>query len=468
MATKRKLTAGTLAKLGRRKLAELLIAEAAGNRRLKQTLNLAIAAEAGPEILGASLRKRLVTLAKSRAMLSNDTGGELIAELDGLRKIIVEAIGPRVPRLALELLWELIDLHPLVLESVDDSSGRVATLFRAACDDLGPLAERARMEPDALAATVFHKLTNNNYGIYDDLIMSLDMALGRKGKATLRGLLLQRRQQCLTQDKPAAIAGGRHDSALSCLSLALHDIAESEGDADAFIDSYQGCDLANPRFASEIALQLLRSGRAEEALIYLDRASPSTENQHFGQTEWTDARIATLDALQRIDEAQALRLAFFEAQLSPSHLRAYLDRLPDFDDVEAENQALNVVAQYPNVHAALAFLVGWPAYERAARLVYLRIKEIDGDCYELLDPAAVALEGKYPLAAVLLRRALIEVTLRKGRATRYKHAARHVRGISGLNGRIQDYGGFETHREFMARLLKTHPRKMGFWSLSRD
>jgi len=468
MATKPKLTIETLTKLSRRKLADLLITEAAGNRRLKQTLNLAIAAEAGLAVLGASLRKRLATLARSRSMLSYDKGRELTAELEGLRTTIVETVGPQDSGLAFELLWKLIDLHPLVLESVDDSSGRVGTVFRAACDDLGPLAQGAGMEPEALAATVFHKVTNNSYGIYDGLIMSLDMALGRKGRATLRGLLLQRRQQYLTQDKPAAIAGGRYDPTLSCLSLALRDIAESEGDADAFIDSYQVRDLANPRFASEIALQLLRSGRAEEALIYLDRASPSTENRHFGQAEWTDARIAVLDALQRTNEAQALRLAFFEAQMSPSHLRAYLDRLPDFDDVEAENRALDVVAQHRNVHAALAFLVGWPAYERAARLVYLRINEIDGDRYELLDPAAVALEGKYPLAAVLLRRALIEVTLRKGRATRYKHAARHVREIDSLNGRIKDYGGFEAHREFMARLLKTHPRKMGFWPLLRD
>jgi hypothetical protein len=468
MVAKRKLTIETLTRLGRRKLAELLIAEAAGNRRLKQALNLAIAAEAGPEVLGASLRKRLATLSKSRSMLSYDKGRELIAELDGLRTTIVETIGPQDARLAFELLWELIDLHPSILESVDDSSGRVGTVFRTACDDLGPLAQRAGMEPDALAVTVFHKVTNNSYGIYDGLIMSLDMALGRKGRAALRGLLLQRRQQYLTQDKRVAIAAGRHDFTMSCLSLALRDIAESEGDADAFIDTYQGRDLANPRFASEIALQLLRSGRAEEALVYLDRAAPSAENRHFGQTEWTDARIAVLDALQRVDEAQALRLAFFQAQLSPSHLRAYLDQLPDFDDVEAETQALDVVAQHPNFHAALAFLVGWPAYERAAQLVYSRIEEIDGDRYELLDPAAVALEGKYPLAAVLLRRALIEVTLQKGRATRYKHAARHVREIVSLNAQLKNYADFETHDQFMARLLRAHPRKTGFWPLLRD
>jgi hypothetical protein len=314
------------------------------------------------------------------------------------------------------------------------------------------LAERANVDPNGLAAIVFQKITSNHYGIYDGLIRNFDAALGQKGRAKLRALLLARRQQYLTKHKSAAIAAGHYDFTLSCLSIALRDIAEVEGDPDAFIDSYQGRDLTNPLFASEIAMQLLRAGRAEDALGFLDRAQPSEQNRHFGHDRWTDARIAALDTLHRTEEAQTLRLAFFQAHLSLSHLRGYLRRLPDFEDFEAEQRALDHVGEQANVHAALAFLVEWPAHERAARLVLLRKKEIDGDRYELLDPAASTLEGKYPLAAVLLRRALIEVTLNKGRATRYKHAARHVREIDSLNSQIQDYEKFETHEQFMERL----------------
>jgi hypothetical protein len=465
MATTRKITLEALTKLGARKLAELLLAEAAGNRQLKQALNLAISAKQGPIALGESLRKRLLTLANSSSMLSYERGRETIAELDHLRTTITETVGDKDPGLALELLWRFLELHPSIFERIDDSSGRVGSVFRAACDDLGPLAERAQVQPLALAATAFEKVTNNGYGIYDGLVMSLAAALGKEGRAKLRTLLLQRRDEYLTE---ATIAAGRFDFTLSGLSLAMRDIADCEGDADAFIDTYQGRDLTNPRSASEIALRLVRAGRAEEALSYLDRAPPSIENRHFGQVEWTNARIATLDAVQRTDEAQSLRMAIFQVQLSAAHLRAYLDRLPDFEDIEAEDRALGVVIEHPNVLAALAFLVEWPAHERAAQLVHSRIKEIDGDRYELLDPAAAALEGKHPLAAVLLRRALIEVALQKGRATRYKHAARHVHEIDSLNAQIKDYAGFETHDQFMARLLKTHPRKTGFWPLLRD
>jgi hypothetical protein len=435
---------------------------------LKQAIDLAISAKEGPAVLAANIRKRLAGLVKSRSMPSYERGREIIIELDGLRTMVVEIIGVENPRLAFELLWELIELHPSILELIDDSSGHVGDVFTTACDDLGPLAERASVDPDALAALVFQKVTNNPYGIYDGLIRNLDAALGREGRAKLRGLLLQRRQQYLTDDKVAANAAGHYDFTLSGLSLALRDIAEIESDTDAFIDTYQGRDLTNPHFASEIALQLLRAGRAEEALSYLDRAQPSEQNRHFGQLKWTDARIAALDAVKRTDEAQALRLAFFQVHLSLSHLRAYLRRLPDFEDFEAEERALDHVGGHANVHAALSFLVEWPAPERAAQLVLSRNKEIDGDRYELLDPAASLIEGKYPLAAVLLRRALIEVTLRKGRATRYKHAARHVREIDSLNSQIRDYENFETHDQFMERLRKTHPRKTGFWPLLRD
>ena len=76
--------------------------------------------------------------------------------------------------------------------------------------------------------TVFTKITNNHYGIYDGLISNFAVALGQKGRATLRGLLLQRRQQYLTSDKAAAIAAGRYDPTLGGLSLALRDIARSK------------------------------------------------------------------------------------------------------------------------------------------------------------------------------------------------------------------------------------------------
>ena len=90
--------------------------------------------------------------------------------------------------------------------------------------------------------------------------------------------------------------------------------------------------------------------------------------------------------------------------------------------------------------------------------------EIDGNLYFVLDPAAKALEGKHPLAAVLLRRAMIEDTLEGAKATRYGHAARHLLECRGLEAGIGERGRVETHEAFVARLRARHGRKDGFWS----
>jgi hypothetical protein len=468
MAARAKLTVESLTKLGAKRLAEILIDEAGRNRQLKQVVQMALAAETGSAELAHQVRKRVATLARSEAFVSSEKAKELRIELEQLKVAIVDTIGTRNPKVAAELLWQFLDLHASIFGRLDDSSGRVGALFRDACADLGALLKPAKAKPAELAPLVLRRITDNGYGIYDGLVFALSDALGREGRRELRALLEQRRREHMVSEKRAAVRPGHFDNTLNGLLGALRDIADCENDADAFIETYEGFDLTNPAYATEIALRLLRAGRAKEALGFLDRGAPAERNRHFKKIEWSDARIAALDALGRKDEAQALRLSLFERHLSARHLKAYLKQLKDFDDVEAESAALDRVERAGNVHAALAFLISWPALDRAARLVDTRIGEIDGDLYELLDPAASALEGKHPLASVLLRRRLIDVTLQKAKSTRYRHAVRHVREIESQQSDLADYGRHESHADFMARLRREHPRKSGFWSLMAE
>jgi hypothetical protein len=179
---------------------------------------------------------------------------------------------------------------------------------------------------------------------------------------------------------------------------------------------------------------------------------------------WEGVYIEALDATGQGEEAQRLRWSAFEDRLSSIQLRAYLKRLPDFEDVEAEERAMKHALGFGSFAAALDFLRGWPDQVRAARLVLTRASEIDGNMYYLLDPAAQLIEHKHPLAATLLRRAMIEDTLDGAKSTRYKHAARHLLECSSFARGIQDVGAFETHEMFVGRLRAKHGRKTGFWA----
>lgn len=106
------------------------------------------------------------------------------------------------------------------------------------------------------------------------------------------------------------------------------------------------------------------------------------------------------------------------------------------------------VLAFGDVHQALAFLVAWPDLRRASELVLGRARELNGDLYELLSPAAEALVARHPLAATVVRRAMIDFTLGTARSSRYKHAARHLCQCRVEAARIEDFGAVPNHSTY--------------------
>ncbi|MEO6716308.1 MAG: DUF6880 family protein, partial [Novosphingobium sp.] len=180
--------------------------------------------------------------------------------------------------------------------------------------------------------------------------------------------------------------------------------------------------------------------------------------------DWERVRIDVLEELGRSNDAQAERWAIFERDLNADYLRAYLKRLPDFDDEEAEARAIGHARGYAGFHQAVAFLVNWPAHDAAAALILDRHSELDGDHYWLLTPAADALDQRHPLAAMLMLRAMIGFALDKARSKRYGHAARHLKTCDYLAKRIDDSGIHPDHDAWVADLRLRHGRKAAFWS----
>jgi hypothetical protein len=216
-----------------------------------------------------------------------------------------------------------------------------------------------------------------------------------------------------------------------------------------------------PQIAAEIAARLLAAGRAEDALGFIERAE--VDSDRWVPREWQDTRLEVLEALDRKEEAQAFRWSCFESTLNSEYLRDFLKRLPDFEDIDAEERAMDHAAARLRVTPALGFFLDWPSPDRAARLLIDCHAEINGDHYEFLVPAAEILSERHPLAATLALRAMIDFTLSKARSKRYGYAAGHLAECAALAVRIEDYGTFESHATYVARLKLEHGRKSGFW-----
>ena len=478
MATKRTLNAANLEVLGAQRLAEMLVGIASGNRAARRRLRLELAEAEGPEALADEIRERLATIGRSCAFLDWRKRRELAVDLEIHRETIAGRVAEVDAAEALELMWRLTELANPTRERCEDHEGKVIAVFRAAVADLGRIASAAGADPLRLADRAFEAATRNRYGQYNDLIAVLAPALGEEGLERLKWRTVE------FGSEPMAQRSGRNRSPAERVSSGtadedriaeyerrhivqsiLRDVADAEGDVDAYVAQHDAETRKVRPVAARVARRLLKAGRAEEALAALDEVGIDHGGWPSRDFDWEDARIDALEALGRSDEAQRVRWGCFERSLSAPHLRAYLRRLPDFDDMEAEGKALDHVPGFRDGSEALSFLVSWPALSRASRLVFERLEDIDGADDEMLAPAADALSADHPLAAAMVLRAMIESILSRGWPKYYKRAARCMLDCAGLSSRITDYGVHESHEAFEARLRRDHGRKESFWSL---
>ncbi|MBY5350163.1 DUF6880 family protein [Rhizobium leguminosarum] len=476
MAAKTTLNAKNLESLGAQRLAELLIEISMGSAAHKRRLRMELAGNHGSAEVAREVRKRLSSIARARTVINWHKVKALKSDLETQRKTIAETLAAADPQEAFELMWQFLALANPIFERSSDSSGSLIESFHQACEDAAAIAASAKIASDVLADKVFKAVQDDGYGQYDKLIAAMAPALGKDGLDRLKALFVQWSKE--PKDKPAkgrreiigwGSAGPLYEDEIYgtqrdlMVRIALQEIADAEGDVDAYIAQHPEKMRRMPMTAADIANRLVSAGRAEEALAALNKVDAT--DQAGMPFEWQLARVETLEALGRREEAQTYRWTCFEQSLHDQHLRAFLKRLPDFDDLEAEEKAFAYAQAFPDVHQALTFFLNWPAPAEASKLVLRRKAELDGNLYELMPAAAEALAEKHPLAATILLRSVIDFALDSGRSSRYKHAARHLADCASLAPHINDFGDTRSHDVYVAELKGRHGKRHGFWSL---
>ncbi|WP_353228762.1 DUF6880 family protein [Novosphingobium sp.] len=476
MASEKTLNAKNLAALGAERLADLLLELATGDAAAKRRLRLELASRSGGSDVAAEIRKRLATIAKSRSFVDWRKIKPLAQDIEMQRAAIMDHVAPTNPVEAFDLLWRILTMAPSIYARCDDSNGVIGSVISLALADLGVVSVQARLAPATLADRVFQGVCANDHGQFDGLIALMAMPLGRDGLEILQARFSElaarpparprpdeRRLIGLGNSGPLSDDDGDAGNHARTIQSALTEIADALGDVDAYAACFSAEERTNPAIAARIAQRLLGADRAVEAMSALGTAEPRfRKGGHW--PDWQSVRIDTLDALGRSDDAQTERWAGFEQSLNADYLRAVIKRLPDFDDEEAEMRALAYVSAHPDFNQALAFLINWPAHDLAAKLVLARQGELDGNRYDVLTPAADALEQRHPFAATLMLRAMIDFSLIHARHKRYGHAARHLQTCEQLSKRIDDFGDRRDHAAYVAHLRRLHGRRSGFWN----
>ena len=463
MVSKTTLNAKNLEALGAERLAVLLMEISTGSAASKRRLRIELAGLQSSEDVIREIAKRLSAIDRSRSKIGWRQVKALKKDLEAQLKVITDTLAPQEPAEAFEVMWRFMDIAGSVLARTADTNGTLLTVFRIACLDIGTIAVKADFDPTMLSERVFRALHNNEYGQYDGLIPALNAALRRQGVDHLKSLFNAELQNLKTAaSSPRMTFTDRLEQRKNeaAAQTYLRQIADAQDDVDAFIATHSGTGTP-PLIAVEIASRLSAVGRWQEALNELEQAS-RTVGEPLPEA-WETIYADTLERLDRKEDAQTLRWQWFEQNLNQNHLRAFLKRLPDFDDMEAEENALSYVAAYADAHRALKFLLAWPDLRRAAYLLVTRQSELNGDDHELLSRAADTLKDSFPIASAIVLRTMIDFTLGRDRAARYKHAARQLAELETLSMQIADYGLIESHSTYVAKLSTRYRTKNRFW-----
>ncbi len=440
--SRKTVTAANLAALGVERLAAILVEAAEDEASLKRRLRMELAAEVGADHLAAEVAKNLAAIQGRRSRVHWRKYKAFVRNLDVQRLMIVGTLGELDPGLSLDFLWRFLALPDDVFRQVDDARGQVELVFRAAVADLGAMVERAKPDNAALAERVVTALEDDDQQVLGDLAAAVVPVLDEVGVAALRARLQVAFQG---RSKPPPV-----------LRAAIQLVADAQGDVDGYIATVSSAETRQPRAGAEIARRLLAAGRVDEALAALARSAPPATGRTLlpGVHDWEEVFLEALEAGGQGELAQELRWAAFEKRLATDRLRAFLKRLPDFDDVEAEDRALAHAKGFPNFTDALRFFTEWSARANAAELTLSRADEIEAGRVEVLEPAVRLLEARHPLAATVLLRVMVADTLRLARTDRYKDAQLQLAEIASLAVHIGDWSRFEPHQDFIARMMQ--------------
>lgn len=477
MARKPLLNPDVLEALGAEKLAHLVLDEAGRNAPFRKIVNAALAAAKGPEAVARQIDRRLSALEKAKAFIDWQKERTFRQDLDATVRTIVGELGSASPALGLDRLLRFIATHDRVFQRVDDSSGRIGAIYQDAAAASFGLAEA--MSEDELRALPDHMLplvAGDHHGFGVGASMAIIPHLPEDALEAFDRLLADELDSL--KGRPVERSWQR-DHTRNTLIGVRQAIAEARGDLDHLI-TLEEAKPPSLQNTFGMAERLLDAGRASEALEWVRRegrrsvanldAAGLADGSDIRSSEAVPRRLLEariLDKLGQAAEAQELRWAAFAESLSSEALHEHLRHLPDFEEFDVLDQAFAHVGAARDRYRALAFFLGWPRLDLAAKLVVAHARDWDGRNYEILASAAGALTEHHPLAATILFRSLLLDILERARSNAYGHAARYLEQLDTLAPFIAaddlKAARLDVHASFRSKLAKSHGRKSAFW-----
>jgi hypothetical protein len=272
---KKTLNAENLEQLGAGRLAALVMDLVQGSAALQRRARMELSAAQGPKEVAADLRKRFASLRRSTSYVDWRKQKAFVKDLTGLVAMIETSVAPFDADEAFDLTWSFLQLAPAIHARTDDSNGAIGEVMGGAMGILERISPRLTVKPVLLAERILEAVAEAGYGEFDGIIPAMAEALGPDGLNHLKEIteawvVAPPSPQDVAQYRGYGSSTSPVESARrqrkSTASIILADIADLQGDVDAYMARYSAEQLTYGTIAPDVARRLIDAGRLEEAL----------------------------------------------------------------------------------------------------------------------------------------------------------------------------------------------------------
>ncbi|MDP2085048.1 MAG: hypothetical protein Q8K20_07630 [Gemmobacter sp.] len=348
---KKTLNAENLETLGAGRLAALVMDLVQGNAALQRRARMELSAAQGPKDIAADLRKRFASLRRSTSYVDWRKQKAFVKDLASLLAMIQTGVAPQDADEAFDLAWSFLQLAPSIHARTDDSNGAIGDVMREAMGVIAALAPRISANPTVLAERILDAVAEAGYGEFDGIIPALAEALGPEGLDHLKTITeawaaagptaqeVARYRGLGLMSSPEASARRNMESTRSII---LADVADAQGDVDAYMARYSAEQLTYGTIAPDVARRLLDAGRVPEAFEIITGARNAEAGQALRMFRYDLDEVyeECLEKLGRREDLKHHLWEVFTQTLNGASLRKYLKLLPDFDDIEGVSETL--------------------------------------------------------------------------------------------------------------------------------
>ncbi|HSV36090.1 MAG TPA: hypothetical protein VLI46_11075 [Ramlibacter sp.] len=412
-----------------------------------------------PARLATVFRQTLNGWKRSSKYLSYSESGVFGREVERWLAQIERELLPKDPPAALALAEGLIESDGPMFERTDDSGGAIGGAVRAACRLWLKAAAQCEAPPDQWPQRLMQLAKGDAYGAREELLRHADLLLD---EAALRRLVADFEAE-LDGVMAAARAGDERDLPLHVfkMSARLHLLSHALRDPDVHVRAVlMYSPQPNPLQIESFVRAYLEFGRPADAMRWLEGDWQAHEGSRLRLL------AQALEALDRREDAAAIRRRIFEQTLAVPDLHTWLDLLPAPQQPPAIDAARQLALAHGDpVGSALLLLdIGQEAAAEAALVEAEAAERLKGDDYMSLVPLAEALRARQRWAgATAAYRALLSAVLERAYTKAYSYGASYWLQLEGIAGQAVDLAPLEPHDRFAASVRTRHGRKVAFW-----